>query len=254
MTIDRLQHPLRILLVAIALVTLAACSGGAVSGSPGSSPVASAGGPVTSRVQAVERVVQSEPRLTGIGQRDPNMIGQSSWYEVTPASGVAGFIVTVRVGWGDCQAGCISEHTWVYGVGPDGTVRLESEAGDTVPAEAWPSPGAGGSGGGGQEAPGIRITALAGPTCPVERVPPDPACAPRPVLGTTIVVQDAQGNEIAKALTDASGVAFIAVKPGLYVVRGVDTGTLPTAPEPQQAEVAAGQVAEVTLSYDTGIR
>ena len=209
---------------------------------------------MTTRAQAVERVIQVEPRLTGIMQRDLNMIGQSSWYEVTPGSGVAAFLVTMRVGWGDCEAGCINEHTWVYGVGPDGTVRLQSEAGAEVPAQAWPSSGTGGSGGGGQAGPGIQITATAGPTCPVEKVPPDPACAPKPVAGATVVVQDAQGNEMATVVTDPSGVVFVPVAAGVYVVRGVDTGTMPTAPEPQKVVVEAGQVAEVALAYDTGIR
>jgi hypothetical protein len=56
------------------------------------------------------------------------------------ASGVGAFVVSVRVGWGDCQAGCIDEHSWVYAVAPDGTVTVQSEEGPPVPAEAWPAP------------------------------------------------------------------------------------------------------------------
>jgi hypothetical protein len=255
MTTDRAPRPVLMLLATIVVMALAACAAGpTATGNAGPSPSPSSGGPVTSREQAVERVIQVEPRLTGIGQHDPDMIGQSSWFEVVPGSGVAAFIVTIRVGWGDCEAGCINEHSWVYGVGPDGTVRLQSEAGAAVPAQAWPSPGAAGGGGGGQTGPGIQITATAGPTCPVETVPPDPACAPRPVGGATIVIQDAQGNEVAKVSTDPSGVVFVPLSAGAYLVRGIDTGTLPTAPEPQKVVVEAGQVAAVVLAYDTGIR
>ena len=254
MTTERLPHSLVVLLAMFALLAVGACGAGpGATGVPSQRPSPGpSSGPVTNRAQAVERVIQIEPRLTGIGQHDPDMIGQSSWFEVVPGSGVAAYIVTMRVGWGDCEAGCINEHTWVYGVGPDGTVRLQSEAGNAVPVQAWPSPGAGG--GGGQPGPGIQISATAGPTCPVERDPPDPACAPRPVGGATIVIQDAQGNEVATVSTDPSGLVFVPVPAGVYVVRAVDTGALPTAPQPQKAVVEADQIAQVSLSYDTGIR
>ena len=83
------------------------------------------------------------------------MIGQSAGYEVVPASGVGAFLVSVRVGWGDCPAGCINEHTWVYAVSPDGGVTLQSEGGDVVPPDAWPSPG-------GDGRTGLAIIATAG--------------------------------------------------------------------------------------------
>jgi hypothetical protein len=52
---------------------------------------------------------------------------------------------------------------------------------------------------------GIAGTATAGPTCPVEKTPPDPSCAPRPVVGAVLIIRDASGGEIAKATTDAAG-------------------------------------------------
>ena len=42
--------------------------------------------------------------------------------------------VVYTVGWGDCQAGCIDQHTWTYQVTPDGTVTLISEEGSPVPS------------------------------------------------------------------------------------------------------------------------
>ena len=99
---------------------------------------------MTSEEDAVARVVAHEPRFAGITKRDPDMIGQASWYEVAPASGVGAYVVTIRVGWGDCPSGCIDEHTWMYAVAPDGTVMLQSEGGSDVPADAWPATGAGG--------------------------------------------------------------------------------------------------------------
>ena len=98
------------------------------------------GGVIASRLQGIY-VFCNKQLIEARMQRDPEMIGQSNWYEVTPASGVGAFIVTVRLGWGDCQAGCIDEHTWVYAVLPDGTVNLQSDGGGDVPDLAWPSPG-----------------------------------------------------------------------------------------------------------------
>jgi hypothetical protein len=129
--------------LAISLV-LAGCAGSASSPagpgeSPAPSPATSPAGPVTTEAEAVAAVVAQEPRLTGITAKDPDMIGQSSFYEVTPASGVGAFVVNVTVGWGDCPAGCMAEHTWSYAVAPDGTVTVLKETGGPVPPEAWPA-------------------------------------------------------------------------------------------------------------------
>ena len=162
----------RLLFVIVGMVALSGCNAAAPRPVPTAVPP-SAAGPVVTAEDAVARVVIEEPRFTGIAARDPILIGQSSWYEVKPASGVGAFIVTMRIGWGDCEAGCIDEHTFTYAVGPSGSVALQSDAGSPIPDDAWPSPGSG------EVAPdtGIHVTAVAGPTCPVEKVPPDPACA-----------------------------------------------------------------------------
>lgn len=230
------------------LMLVAACAGAAA---PSSSPAPSFdGGPVTTEEQAISRVTAHEPRLAGIVKRDPDMIGQSSWYEVMPASGVGAFIVTVRIGWGDCQAGCIDEHTWVYAVSPDGNVTLQSEGGGTVPDSAWP-----GGAGEGPGRTGILVTAVAGPTCPVEMVPPDPACAPRPVPDTLIDITDGTGRQVAQQSTDGTGTSFFELPPGVYAVTVADTGEgFFGIPEAQKVEVVAGAVAPVTIAFDTGIR
>ena len=237
-------------LAIVAMVGLACGAGGSSSSTPSPSPSPSTGGPVLSAADAVARVIGVEPRFTGISARDPDLIGQASWYEVTPASGVGAFVVTVRIGWGDCPAGCIDEHSWTYAVGPDGSVRLQSEGGAPVPAEAWPSPSGGLLG----SDSGIRITAVAGPTCPVERVPPDPACAPKPVANATIVVADASGRPQGTVVTDAAGTAFIGLPAGTYTVSGQGTAGFMGGPEPLEVDVEDGATSEVTLSYDTGIR
>jgi hypothetical protein len=191
-------------------------------------------------------IVAVEPSFAGIGPRNPDLIGQSAWYEAKPASGVGAFVVTIQVGWGDCQSGCIDRHTWTYAVAPDGTVTLLSETGGEVPPDAMPSPPAGG-------ATGIIGLATAGPVCPVER-PGDPTCVPRPVAGAFIVVSDASGNDVGTTTTRADGSFDLQVPPGDYVVQGRPVDGLMGAPDLVSVAVREGSLTKVDLAYDTGIR
>lgn len=100
---------------------------------------------------------------------------------------------------------------------------------------------------------GLAITALAGPTCPVETLG-DPACAPRPVAGARVVILDAQGREAATVVLDATGSAVVALASGRYVVRAQPAGGLMGTPGPMEVAVLDGKQTPVALSYDTGIR
>jgi hypothetical protein len=101
---------------------------------------------------------------------------------------------------------------------------------------------------------GIRGVAMAGPVCPVEKDPPDPACAPRPVAGATIVIRDTSRTQVAAAVSGADGAFFVELQPGDYVVEPKTVqGLLGTAAQ-QSVTVAAGSVTAVQLDYDTGIR
>jgi hypothetical protein len=230
--------------IALVVVVLAGCAGAASGTRPGSTPEPQS---VRTSAQAVARVVATEPRLTGIAPFDTGLIGQSSWYTVEPASGVGAFVVTVQVGWGDCPAGCINEHSWVYAVAPDGAVSVVSESGPAVPAEAWPLPvGAG--------ATGIGGIAVAGPVCPVETVPPDPDCAPRPVAGAVLVIRDGAGSEVARTTTEADGSFFVEVAAGDFVIEPQPVEGLMGTAAALEVTVVDGIAAQVQLDYDTGIR
>ena len=103
-------------------------------------------------------------------------------------------------------------------------------------------------------ATGIAGTATAGPACPVQKNPPDPSCADRPVAGAVVVVRAASGAEVARVTTDASG-AFAATLPaGDYTIEPQPVTGLMGTPAAQPVTVLPGAIATVALVYDTGIR
>lgn len=240
------QSPL--LAAGFLLVLIAAACGGAASPGPSGSPAPgktpAPSGSLTAD-EAVALVLASDARFTGIGPKDPNLIGQGSWYEAGP--GTTGFTVTVTIGWGDCPAGCIQRHTWRYEVAPDRTVRLVEEGGEPLPGSFRPPVGG---------EPGVAGRALAGPVCPVVSNPPDPACDDRLVAGALVIVRDAGGTEVGRATTAADGTYAIALPPGSYIVEAQPVEGLMRTPAPQPVTVPAGTglPVQVDLPYDTGIR
>jgi hypothetical protein len=99
-------------------------------------------------------------------------------------------------------------------------------------------------------------TALAGPTCPVERDPPDPDCAERPVAGAELrVVAIEGGAEVATVTTGADGAFSVELPPGRYRVVAQPVAGLMAAPAPVEVTLVAGQSpGPIVLAYDTGIR
>ncbi|MEO5986696.1 MAG: carboxypeptidase-like regulatory domain-containing protein [Candidatus Limnocylindria bacterium] len=96
--------------------------------------------------------------------------------------------------------------------------------------------------------------ATAGPTCPVESQPPDPACAPRPVDGARILVIDAEGAQVAEGMTDGRGLFSIEVPPGSYVLVAQPVDGLMGVPAPHAVDVGPAGAGDIVLAYDTGIR
>ncbi len=225
------------LLIALLALLIAACGSVGGSGSPGPSQVATP-------EEAAKLVLASNPRFTGIGPRDPNLIGQAAWYEASIAEG--GFKVDVRIGWGDCPAGCINEHRWTYTVDGSGRILEVLEGGDPLPADGT------GDGNGGL---GVSGRVLAGPTCPVQQNPPDPNCADRPVAGAVLVVNDDAGAEVARAVSGADGSFSVALPAGHYVlVPQPVEGLLGTAGPIDFTLGPGGPTLTFDVLYDTGIR
>jgi hypothetical protein len=121
-----------------------------------------------------------------------------------------------------------------------------------------PSPGGTGRPGPTPAGPASRITGTvtAGPVCPVEANPPDPACVPRPVEGAVIVAVADDGSEVGRATTAADGTyAIDLARTGMMTISGEPVQGLMGVPKPEQVDATApGQVVQVDLVYDTGIR
>ena len=102
----------------------------------------------------------------------------------------------------------------------------------------------------------LDVTVLAGPVCPVETQPPDPACEPRPVAGAQLFVSPGDGTDIvvSQATTDENGFARFELPAGTYIVTGSEVAGFFGIPDPAMADVLGGDTAPLTLSYDTGIR
>ena len=197
---------------------------------------------VSSPAQAAAVVFAHE----GVGRMGPlqaDVIGQSSWYEANEEAN--GFAVKITTGSGDCQAGCIERHNWTYHVDYDGTVTLMSDEGDDIglpPATGTADPLT------------LRVSLTAGPVCPVERNPPDPACAPRPVVNIEIVVYDVSGTQVASAVSGEDGVATLQLLGGAYYVVVPPVDGLMGKAQPLAFAGVGGDNVALVFGYDTGIR
>jgi hypothetical protein len=99
---------------------------------------------------------------------------------------------------------------------------------------------------------GVRGNAHVGPTCPVERMPPDPACADRPYAGT-LVVESVGGTRIGAVTTDAAGNFALALPPGSYQLRLDGNAAYPRL-APQPFTVRADGWTTLDVALDSGIR
>jgi len=250
------------LFAALALTTaLAACAGTAATPTPtvtpGASPTPSlTQGPtaspttvatvpvtlVTSATQAAAVVLASDPHFASVRPGDPDLIGLCCTYQAVDAA--PGYTVTVNIDWGDCPAGCINHHQWQFQVARDGTVAQVAESGTDDP----PLPQGEGV------TAAVTVHLLAGPTCPVAHVPPDPGCAARPVANADVVVRNPAGQEIARATSDAQGLISLQLPPAAYYVEPQPaTGLMGTAPA-FAFSVVGGETVDFFSAYDTGIR
>ncbi len=230
------------------------CNSGSVSpaptGSPNSStppsPVVTPTPPAVTQVGSAAQAAAVVFASQGIGRMEPqqpDLIGQSAWYSAYQEQG--GYGVQITVGAGDCQSGCIEHHVWTYHVDPDATVSLVSDEGDDI---ALPTAT------GTADPISLQIALTAGPTCPVVRNPPDPACAPRPVANAEINAYDISGNLAATGTSGVDGLATAQLPAGAYFVVATAVEGLMGQPEPLAFAAVGGDAVMLTFTYDTGIR
>jgi hypothetical protein len=111
--------------------------------------------------------------------------------------------------------------------------------------------GCGSGTGGSSAATGeLRVRVTAGPTCPVETMPPDPKCAPHAVQQAVIVLEGPE--HISVDVRD--GIATVNIPAGTYKIVPKPVPGLMGTPQPTTVKVVAGHTTPVRLSYDTGIR
>ncbi|MDO8518098.1 MAG: Gmad2 immunoglobulin-like domain-containing protein [bacterium] len=112
-------------------------------------------------------------------------------------------------------------------------------------------------GGGGRILPynsGIQGTVMLGPTCPVMRDPPDPACADKPYQTTVSVYRVGDTvHAFATATTGADGTFKISLPPGEYIVDAAGGAVMPRCTQ-TSATVAQIDYTQVAISCDSGIR
>ena len=102
-------------------------------------------------------------------------------------------------------------------------------------------------------ASGAIGTVTLGPTCPVERIPPDPNCAPKPYQ-TKIDILSVDGLKIIKTInSDLDGKFKVDLNPGTYEFRPVGGNPMPRCAL-QTAVIRSETFTSINLSCDTGIR
>lgn len=100
---------------------------------------------------------------------------------------------------------------------------------------------------------GIRGQVMLGPTCPVERIPPDPNCADKPYQTRVAIFRASDPvHAILFTNTDAGGTFSASLPPGDYTL-GAGQSNLPRCDRPQ-VTVGPNAFVSVTISCDTGIR
>lgn len=100
---------------------------------------------------------------------------------------------------------------------------------------------------------GIRGRVLIGPTCPVQRVPPDPRCGPRPLSTRLVVLRASDRRRVGSVRSRRDGRFGIRLRPGRYWVRPARSGGYPFA-RPVLVTVRAHHFSRVTIMFDSGIR
>ena len=98
----------------------------------------------------------------------------------------------------------------------------------------------------------IRGSVLLAPTCPVEST--ESPCPGRPLAGVPVRVVDADGNVRASAVSGDDGAFTIDVAPGSYLLTASIEEDPARSVKPVRVAVRAGEVVDMDVLVDSGIR
>ena len=99
---------------------------------------------------------------------------------------------------------------------------------------------------------GVRGVVTAGPRCPVQAGPPDPACDDLPVPARLTLQRGDAGAVVARGQAGDDGTFVIKIAPGRYTLSAASSKAMSCSP--QQVTVTADQITDVHVDCDTGIR
>ncbi len=99
---------------------------------------------------------------------------------------------------------------------------------------------------------GVRGLVTIGPTCPVQRIPPDPRCADRPYKAD-FVITNKYGYVVARVSSGTDGKFEENLLPGQYRIAPVSPVALPRASAKNFSVLPSGFV-EILIQFDSGIR
>jgi len=96
-------------------------------------------------------------------------------------------------------------------------------------------------------------TVTLGPTCPVERIPPDPKCADKPYQSTIEVRITGNNKIVATTQSDNKGAFQVSLSPGQYDINATSGAVFPRC-STSTVIVESDKTVTRDLSCDTGIR
>lgn len=99
---------------------------------------------------------------------------------------------------------------------------------------------------------GINGYVHMGPTCPVQRMPPDPNCDDRPYANVEVAAVNSVGKQYT-GQTNSLGKFSLSVPSGTYTVKTISANPFPRCPE-QQTDVTSNKFTSIDIACDTGIR
>ena len=100
---------------------------------------------------------------------------------------------------------------------------------------------------------GIEGMVLLGPICPVQSIPPDPACADKPTSASFEVRDARTGKLVLNTSSDTNGHFRINLQPGIYQLKSKSM-QLGERIKPLNVTVRPNEFEKVSLDVDTGIR